>query len=118
MTLQRRPGRRITVLVSESDTYEHHALATEIVRRAHAAGLPGASMFRGIEGFGAGRAIHTNRILSLSNELPIAVVIVGDPEAVEDFVPQVAPLLAQGLLTVEDVEIVRVQHRDGTGAGW
>jgi hypothetical protein len=106
MTLQRRTGRRLTVIVSESDSHEHRPLATEIVHRAHAAGLPGASVFRGIEGFGASRSIHTTRILSLSAELPICVVIVGEPEVVDDFVPQIAPLLAKGLLTVDDVEIV------------
>lgn len=95
------------MFVSESDSYQRRPLATEIVQRAHAAGLPGASVFRGIEGFGASRSIHTSRILSLSAELPICVVIVGDPEVIDDFLPQVAPLLAKGLLTVEDVEVVR-----------
>jgi PII-like signaling protein len=110
VTLQRRPARRLTVIVSESDMYEHRPLATEIVHRAHAAGLPGASVFRGIEGFGATHSIHTTRILSLSDELPIAVVLVGDPEAIDDFVPQIAPLLKQGVLTVENVEVVHLER--------
>ena len=109
MTLQRRPARRITAIVSETDTFEHRPLATEIVHRAHAAGLPGASVFRGIEGYGATGNIHTLRILSLSDELPIAVVIVGDPDAIDDFVPEIAPLLRKGgVLTVEDVEMVKL----------
>lgn len=106
MAVHRVPARRITVFVSESDVYEHRPLATEIVHRAHAAGLSGASVFRGIEGFGASRSIHTGRILSLSAELPVCVIIVGEPGAVDDFLPQLAPMLAKGLLTVDDVEVV------------
>jgi PII-like signaling protein len=109
MTLQRRPARRITVIISETDTCEHRPLATEIVHRAHAAGLPGASVFRGIEGYGTTGHIHTMRILSLSDELPIAVVIIGDPDAIDDFVPEIAPLLKKGgVLTVDDVEVVEI----------
>lgn len=107
MPLQRRPARRLTVFVGEYDTCGHSPLATEIVHRAHQAGLAGASVFRGIEGFGASHAIHTSRILSLSEDLPILVVIVDAPQAIEDFLTQVAPLLAQGLLVVDDVEVVR-----------
>ncbi|HXV92670.1 MAG TPA: DUF190 domain-containing protein [Pseudonocardia sp.] len=110
MTLHRRPARRLTVIVSESDAYEHRSLASEIVHRAHAAGLPGASVFRGIEGFGGSRSIHTSRILSLSEDLPVAVVVVGDPEAVDDFVPQIAPLVGQGVVTIEDVEVVHPER--------
>jgi PII-like signaling protein len=106
MTLQRRPARRLTVFIGDCDTYRHRSLANEIVHRAHAAGLPGTSVFRGIEGFGARRFIHTTRILSLADELPIMLVIVGDLEAIDDFVPEIAPLLRQGLITIEDVETV------------
>lgn len=112
MTLQRQPARRLTVFVGEYDTGAHRPLATEIVHRAHQAGLAGASVFRGIEGFGASHAIHTSRILSLSEDLPIMVVIVDSPEAIEDFLPQIAPLLAQGLSVVEDLETVRFVPAD------
>lgn len=114
MTLERRPARRLTVFVGEYDTSGHRPLATEIVHRAHQAGLAGASVFRGIEGFGASHAIHTSRILSLSEDLPLMVVIVDTPEAIEDFLPQVAPLMNQGLIVIEDVEVVRFA-RAGSG---
>lgn len=57
---------RLTVLVGEGDVVGRKPLYTEIVHRAHAAGLRGASVFRGIEGFGRGSTIHTNRLLDLS----------------------------------------------------
>lgn len=108
MTLQRHSARRLTVFIGDCDTYRHRSLTNEIVHRAHDAGLPGTSVFRGIEGYGARHFIHTTRILSLADELPIMVVIIGDSEAIEDFVPEIAPLLHQGLITIEDVETVHL----------
>ncbi|MGX1267829.1 PII-like signaling protein [Streptomyces phaeoluteigriseus] len=79
---------RLTVFVGENDTWHRKPLYTEIVHRAHAAGLAGASVFRGIEGFGASSLIHTARLLSLSEDLPVAVVIVDTEERVRAFLPQ------------------------------
>ena len=77
MTLEG-PATRLTVMVGESDQAHHHPVYTEIVHRAHKAGLAGASVFRGIEGYGKSNHIHTTRLLSLSEDLPVAVVIVGN----------------------------------------
>src|SRR5450759_1445316 len=71
-----RHARRLTVFVGEADAYGHKPLATEIVHRAQQAGLAGATVLRGIEGFGASNHVHTTRILSLSNDLPIVIVTV------------------------------------------
>jgi len=73
------PARRLTVVVGESDVVGHHPLYAEIVHRAHAAGLAGASVFRGIEGFGASSLIHTSRLLSLSEDLYRWVLIWSQP---------------------------------------
>ena len=64
------PALRLTIFIGESDRWHHKPLYTEIVHRAHAAGLAGASVLRGIEGYGASSRIHTNRLLSLSEDLP------------------------------------------------
>ncbi|CAM06396.1 hypothetical protein A8924_0223 [Saccharopolyspora erythraea NRRL 2338] len=97
---------RLTALISEADTYEHRPLFHEIVRRAHRAGLAGASVFRGVEGFGASSAIHTTRVLSLSEDLPVAVVIVDTEQRIRDFLPQLRELVAGGLVLLEHVEVV------------
>jgi protein CrcB len=70
------PGERLTIFIGETDQHQHKPLYTEIVHRAHAAGLAGATVLRGLEGYGASRHIHTTRILSLSEDLPVIVVIV------------------------------------------
>ncbi|GAA2768228.1 DUF190 domain-containing protein [Streptomyces paradoxus] len=102
---------RLTVLIGESDTWHHKPLYSEIVHRAHAAGLAGASVFRGIEGFGASSLIHTSRLLSLSEDLPVAVVIVDTEPRVRAFLPQLDGIVAEGLVTLEDCEVIRYSGR-------
>ena len=98
-------ARRITIFIGESDRYRHKPLYTEIVHRAHLHGLAGASVFRGIEGFGAASRIHTSRLLSLSEDLPIAIIIVDTVERTEDFLDEVAELVTGGLVMVDDVHV-------------
>ncbi|MFM9498631.1 DUF190 domain-containing protein [Streptomyces galilaeus] len=104
---------RVTVLVGENDTWHRKPLYTEIVHRAHAAGLAGASVFRGIEGFGASSLIHTARLLSLSEDLPVAVVIVDTEERVRAFLPQLDELVTEGLVVLDPCEVIRYTGRDG-----
>jgi uncharacterized protein len=106
MTAMQAPAQRLTVIVGESDTVGHRPLYTEIVHRAHTAGLRGASVFRGIEGFGAGSRVHTSRILSLAEDLPVMVVIVDTADRIEAFLPELEEIVVSGLVLVEDVRVV------------
>lgn len=99
--------KRLTIFIGESDRHGHTPLATEVVQRAHAAGLAGVSVFRGIEGYGASNHIHTTRILSLSDDLPISVIVVDTAEAIEAFLPTLDELITGGLVIVDDVEVVK-----------
>jgi hypothetical protein len=103
--------KRLTIYIGESDRHGHTPLATEIVQRAHAAGLAGASVFRGVEGYGASNHIHTTRILSLSDDLPMAIVIVDRPDAIAAFLPELDQLITEGLVVLEDVEVVKYVGR-------
>jgi PII-like signaling protein len=116
MSLQGR-ALRLTVLVGETDQYHHHPLYTEIVHRAHQAGLAGASVFRGVEGFGSSQHVHTTRILSLSEDLPVQVVIVDRAERVRAFLPRLDGLVDDGLVLLDEVEVVRDFGRAGPDAG-
>jgi len=98
-------ARRITIFIGESDRYHHKPLYAEIVHRAHERGLAGASVFRGIEGFGASSRIHTTRLLSLSEDLPVAIIIVDTAERTEEFLDEVAELVRGGLVIVDDVHV-------------
>jgi len=111
MTRLSGPAVRATIFVGEGDTWHHKPLYTEIVHRAHAAGLAGASVFRGIEGFGASSLIHTSRLLSMSEDLPVAVVIVDDRDRVEAFLPQLDELVTEGLVILDDCNVIRYVGR-------
>jgi PII-like signaling protein len=105
------PAKRLTVYIGESDRHHHTPLYVEIVHRAHKAGLAGASVFRGIEGFGASQHVHTTRILSLTEDLPIVVVIVDEEERIERFALELDELITEGLVVIDDVEVVRYVGR-------
>ncbi|MGW0629295.1 DUF190 domain-containing protein [Streptomyces sp. NPDC002758] len=102
---------RVTVFIGENDAWHHKPLYTEIVHRAHAAGLAGASVFRGCEGFGASSLIHTTRLLSLSEDLPVAIILVDTEERVRAFLPQLDELVTEGLVILDDCEVIRYVGR-------
>jgi PII-like signaling protein len=104
---------RMTIFVGEADQVHHRPLYTEIVHRAHAAGLAGATVLRGCEGYGASSHIHTTRILSLTEDLPVVILIVDTPERVRAFLPEVEQLVHEGLVILDEVQVVRYVGRPG-----
>jgi uncharacterized protein len=107
---------RLTIFVGESHTWHQHPLYAEIVHRAHRAGLAGASVFRGIEGFGASSRIHTNRLFALGQQVPVAIVIVDEDERIKAFLPEIDEIVQQGLVILDEVEVYRyAPGADGGG---
>ena len=105
------PQRRLTIFIGEGDHHGRTPLATEIVQRAHGAGLAGATVLRGVEGFGASNHLHTTRILSLSDDLPIVITIIDTTERIDAFVPELEELITEGLVIIDDVHVVRYVGR-------
>jgi PII-like signaling protein len=101
------PALRLTIFVDADDTWHHRPLYHEIVHRAHQAGLAGATVLRGVEGFGAGSLIHTTRILSLADDLPAVIVIVDAEPRIREFLPQVEELIDEGMIILDEVEVIR-----------
>ena len=104
-------GKLLRIFLGESDKVEHRPLYEIIVERAKKAGLAGATVLRGIEGFGAdSRVIHTAKILRLSEDLPIVVELVDTEENVKGFLPTVDELFERagcgGMVTIERAEII------------
>ena len=112
MTLETTPAVRLTILIGEDDQWQHRPLYDEIIRRAHAAGLAGASVFRGVEGYGANNHIHTTRILSLSEDMPVAIMIVDQKPLIQDFVAGLRDLRIEGSITLEPVQVVTLTPPD------
>lgn len=98
-------GKLLRVFLGESDRHEGKPLYEWIVRRAKEEGLAGATVLRGLLGFGAHSRIHTAKILRLSSDLPIVVEIVDTAENIESFLPLIDLAIKDGLATVESVEI-------------
>jgi PII-like signaling protein len=106
------PAVRLTVMVGETDQWHHRPLYHEIVRRAREDGLAGATVLRGIEGFGASSRIHTARILSLSEDLPVAIVMVDTEDRIRAFLPRLDELVTEGLVMLDPVEVIRYTGRE------
>jgi len=98
-------GQLLRVFLGESDRHEGLPLFEWIVRRAREHGLAGATVLRGLEGFGAHSRLHTAKILRLSSDLPIVVEIVDTAERIEAFLPTIDAAIQEGLVTLERVEI-------------
>jgi PII-like signaling protein len=105
------PAERLTIFVGESDQHHHKPLYTEIVHRAHAAGLAGATVLRGIEGYGASNHVHTARILRLSEDLPVVIVIIDAVDKIDNFLPELDELISEGLVVRELIEVVKYVGR-------
>lgn len=102
----------LSVFIGEDDLWHHKPLYHEIVRRAREAGLAGASVFKGIEGYGANSAIHTTRIVSMSDDLPTLIVIVDGTERIREFLPELEDLGIEGMVMLDQVEVVHYAGRE------
>jgi len=98
-------GHILRIFIGESDKYEGLPLFEWIVRKARETGLAGATVLRGLEGFGAHSRLHTAKILRLSADLPIIIEIVDTLDKIEDFIPLIDEAIEEGLATVEKVDI-------------
>jgi PII-like signaling protein len=106
-------ARRVRVYIGESDQWHGRPLFTAIVERCRSAGLAGATVLRGIEGFGANSRIHTARILRLSEDLPVVIDIVDRPERIDQLLPMLDEMVSEGLITLETVHVVKYVHAQG-----
>jgi len=105
-------GKLLRIFLGESDKVDHQPLYEKIVREAKAKGLAGATVLRGVEGFGAdSRTIHTAKLLRLSEDLPIVVEIVDTEDKLQTFMREVDRLFEAakcgGMVTLERAEVIR-----------
>ena len=99
-------GYLLKIFVGESDKVGHKPLYEVIVVKAREAGLAGATVFRGVMGFGKNSVLHTTKILRLSEDLPMVIEVVDSLEKIEKFLPELDPLIAGGLVTLEQVKVL------------
>lgn len=98
-------GYLLRLFMGEADKYHGQALYEWIVLQARTAGLAGATVLRGLMGFGAHSRLHTFKIERLSEDLPIVVEMVDTREKLERFLEVIDPAIAEGLATLEKVQV-------------
>ena len=97
---------RLRIYIGESDRWEHKPLHEAIVLLAREKHLAGATVTRGLMGFGKASRLHTAKILRLSMDLPMVIEIVDSTEKVNAFLPELERMVGGGLLTLEPVKVV------------
>jgi uncharacterized protein len=96
----------LRIIIGESDRHHHHPLYEAIVLKARESHLAGATVMRGVMGFGKSSRLHTAKILRLSMDLPVVIEIVDSEENIRAFLPALDGLLGGGIVTMEKVQVV------------
>jgi PII-like signaling protein len=99
-------GYLLRIFVGESDRHGHRPLYESIVLQAREAGLAGATVLRGVMGFGKHSILHTAKILRLSEDMPMIIEIVDSLDNIEKFLPVLDELIKDGLVTIEKVRVI------------
>ena len=117
MTRLEGEGKLLRIFIGESDTWHGKPLYQAIVERVRELGLAGATVTRGIEGFGAHSHLHTSRILRLSEDLPVVIEMVDTSERIDRVVPLLDEMVSEGLVTIEAVHVLTYRAPDSTTSG-
>ncbi len=107
-------GLLLRVYVDEQDRYKGNLLFEEIVLKAKELNLAGATVLRGIMGYGASSRIHSAKLLVLSDNLPVVIEIVDTKEKIDLILPFLDEVVTEGLITLEQVRIITYRHRSKT----
>ncbi|WP_378954075.1 DUF190 domain-containing protein [Pelosinus sp. sgz500959] len=100
-------AKRLRIYIGETDRWQKRPLYQVIVEKAKELDLAGATVYRGLMGYGAHSRIHTAQILDLSSDLPILVEIVDSEEYIGKLLPLLDEMMQEGLVTIDDVEVIR-----------
>lgn len=107
---------RLRIYIGESDKRGHRPLYEVIVEEARKRGMAGATVSRGLAGFGKNSRMHTAKILRLSEDLPLVIEIIDTPERVAGFLPELDALVNDGLVTVDPVRVILYRHSGDVSA--
>ena len=103
-------GVLIRIFIGESDSFHGAPLYEAIVKRARELNMAGATVVRGIMGFGATSRIHSSKILRLSEDLPIVIELVDSEEQINYLMPFLDEHVKEGLITMENIKVIKYRH--------
>ena len=109
LSLQKK-AHRLRIYINEKDRWHGKSLDEAILEILKEKGIAGATVFRGMAGYGANAVIHTIRIEVLSSELPLVIETIDTPEKIAGVLDTIYPMVHEGMITIEDVEIVKYSH--------
>lgn len=104
-------AKRLRIYIGESDHWKRRSLYQAIVEKAKELDMAGATVFRGIVGYGANSRIHTASIVDLSSDLPILVEIIDSEEYIAKLLPLLDDMLEEGMVTIDDIEVIKYGHK-------
>lgn len=100
-------AKRLRIYIGESDKYKGRSLYHAIILKAKELDLAGASVFRGIMGYGANSRIHAASIVDLSSDLPILIEVIDSEEYIARLLPFLEEMVQEGMVTVDDIEVIK-----------
>ncbi len=103
-------GKLLRIFIGERDRWHGQPLYEAIVARAREHGLAGATVIRGLLGFGAHSRLHSSKVLRLSTDLPVVVEIVDTEDKIQAFLPVLDEMVEEGMITIEHATIIAYRH--------
>lgn len=94
------------IFIGESDRHQNKPLYKVLLELFRANGFAGATVLRGVAGFGANSVLHTDRLLCLSQDLPLVIEVIDSEEKIESIIPQLDDILQGGLITLEKARVI------------
>lgn len=104
-------AKRLMIYIGESDKWRGKALHVALLETLRTQGMAGATVTRGLSGFGAHSVVHTANILVLSMDLPLIIQVIDTEEKINAVLKVIAPMVGEGLITLDEVEVVKYTHR-------
>jgi len=105
-------GKLLRIFIGEGDNYKGKPLYEAIVLKAREMNLAGATVLKGVMGFGANSRLHTSKVLRLSEDMPLIIEIVDTEEKLELLLPFLEDTVNEGLITIEDVKVIIYRHKE------
>jgi hypothetical protein len=109
-------AKMLRIHFGEDDKWKDKPLYRAIVEKCRELDIAGATVFRGVEGYGASTLIHRSHLLSFSSDLPIMVSVIDSEEKVRTLIPYLDEMVDQGLIAMSEVEVIKYVHQDGARA--
>lgn len=106
-------AKMLRIHFGEDDKWQDKPLYHAVVQKCRELDIAGATVFRGIEGYGASTLIHRSHLLSFSSDLPIMVSVIDTEEKIKKLQPYLETMITEGLVAISDVEVIKYVHEEG-----